>query len=106
MTTKTKSDYAPGHTGISRDYRAEKGYVCDECRVNLKHATYCTNMHHKNGKKDDNSLNNLGCLCKLCHAEKHPNYPSCDEHRQIIEEARKKQGIIYPPIADGQGEMF
>lgn len=106
MATKPKSDYAPGHAGISRDFREGMGYVCDECRVNLAHATYCIDAHHRNGKKDDNSPFNLRCLCKLCHAALHPNYPLRNEHREIIEGARKKQGITYPPIAEGQGTMF
>ena len=84
--------YAPNQAGISRAYRASKGYICEKCGVNLKHAQHCADTHHI-GDKNNNRYKNLQCLCKLCHAREHPHYRPSEECRQIIERARREQGI-------------
>lgn len=95
--------YAPNHREVSLAYRKKQGFVCEwvrangeKCGVDLKHATKCTDVHHKNGRKWDNSEDNLLCVCKLCHAEIHSDshyYPVSEECRGAIEKARRVQGI-------------
>lgn len=92
--------YAPNHREVSLAYRKKRGFVCEwvrangeKCGVDLKHATECTDVHHKNGRKWDNDESNLLCVCKLCHAEIHSHYTVNKECRGIIKEAREEQGI-------------
>lgn len=85
--------YHPDHSKISRAYREEKGYVCEQCGVNLAGKSHLTDIHHKDGDKRNNSYDNLECLCKICHAERHPYYKIGDEIRWTIERARK-QGVL------------
>lgn len=59
---------------ISKAKRQESKYVCHNCHVVVgqKYAHYL-HVHHKNSLKNDNSDNNLECLCYKCHAEE-PNH--------------------------------
>lgn len=84
--------YHPDHSKISRAYREEKGYVCEECGVNLQKVPHLTDLHHKDSDKRNNSYDNLECLCKICHSNRHPYYKVVsNEIRQTIEGARKQQ---------------
>jgi len=85
--------YHPDHSKISRAYREEKGYTCEECGVNLQANTSLTDVHHKDRDKRNNKYDNLECLCKLCHAKTHPHYKISDKIRWKIELARKQQSI-------------
>lgn len=85
--------YHPDHSKISRAYREEKGYICEECGVNLQANTSLTDVHHKDRDKRNNKYDNLECLCKLCHAKRHPHYKISDERRWKIEMARKQQSL-------------
>jgi hypothetical protein len=55
---------------ISKDYRRRQNYTCKECGIkplsNMHKRWWHT--HHINGDKTNNSLNNLKCLCILCHS--------------------------------------
>jgi ribosomal protein L40E len=63
--------YAVDFDETSRRYRAENGWICDKCRVDLgqpSHHKYL-HTHHLNGQKYDDRRENHKALCIRCHAE-------------------------------------
>lgn len=64
--------FSPSHYGTGKDYRnrvlRELGAQCSNCgySVNIK----MLDAHHKNGNREDNSLENFEVLCVWCHALK------------------------------------
>ncbi len=63
---------------ISREYRKEKNYTCENCGItpDTPADKRFFHVHHKNGNKTNNKRSNLECLCILCHA----NEDSRHEH--------------------------
>ena len=95
-TTRLPSAVGPtgysAHQGeISLAFRRSRNFICEQCRVRLNRNLVDT--HHDDGDKRNNHYDNLRCLCKLCHAEKHPHYPVSGHVRTIIEKARREQGV-------------
>ena len=62
--------YVRGKERISKEYRNRKNFTCEKCSIkpnsNLHKRWWHT--HHVDGDKTNNSLNNLNCLCILCHS--------------------------------------
>lgn len=89
--------YTSDWGSVSANYRAKQKYCCEECGVNLESAKNLLHVHHKNGVKNDNSLNNLIVLCLDCH-KKQPGHDhmfmSYGDAKQI-NELRGKQNILY-----------
>jgi hypothetical protein len=61
---------------ISRAFKKKKDYTCESCGIKVENSydKRFIHTHHKNGNKLNNKINNLQCLCVLCHAnadEKH-----------------------------------
>lgn len=56
---------------ISRAYRKEKEYTCENCGIKIENSydKRFIHTHHKNGNKLINRKDNLECLCVLCHAK-------------------------------------
>ncbi len=59
----------PEYTIIANKLKNEKNYTCEECAVNLKLKKNRSYLHayHINGRKYDNSRQNLKILCISCH---------------------------------------
>lgn len=57
---------------ISRQFRKEKEYTCENCNITIDVPVdrRFIHVHHRNGNKLNNRRNNLECLCVLCHAHK------------------------------------
>lgn len=57
---------------ISREFRKEKEYTCENCGIRMEVVSdrRFIHVHHKNGNKLINKRTNLECLCILCHAYK------------------------------------
>lgn len=90
-----RGGYTRDFSKISRAFRKSKGFICEQCGVNLKSHPQCTDTHHKRRDKRDNNPGYLECLCKLCHAkqEYHAHYKASFRCRKIITEERIRQGI-------------
>lgn len=55
---------------LSKAYRSEKNYTCEDCGLEVKKKLdrRYIHVHHINGDKTANSAENLKCLCILCHS--------------------------------------
>ena len=95
------TDMTAPRGGYARDWhrwattlKAERGWRCDECGVNLsaqRHRASLLHGHHKNGVTSDNSRRNLAVLCLLCHSEQpyHGQVQPSDAQRELIESLRE-----------------
>ena len=62
---------------ISRIYRESKNYKCELCGIEVdEFDRNFIHVHHLNGNKTDNRVDNLRCLCIDCHSNMD------DRHRQ------------------------
>jgi len=74
---------------ISREFRKEKGYTCENCGIiiEIPGDRRFIHVHHKSGNKLNNKRNNLESLCVLCHAHKD------NTHEHNFERARMQADI-------------
>lgn len=62
--------YVRGKEKISKDYRKRQNYTCESCSLEPKNNLHKRwwHTHHADGDKTNNTLQNLKCLCLLCHS--------------------------------------
>jgi len=65
------NEYGEGFREASQRYRAENGWTCQNCLINLSHPSYhkYLHTHHINAQKNDDRIENHKALCIRCHAE-------------------------------------
>lgn len=61
---------------ISKRFREEKKYTCENCGLQItdEYDKQYVHVHHINGNKLNNNNNNLRCLCLYCHAHVDDNH--------------------------------
>ena len=95
--TAPPGGYTENWEFISRTYRAQQRWTCEECRVRLDNRENhrLLHCHHKNGVVSDNRPENLQALCVECHARQpgHGRYPPNDEERELLGRLREDQGV-------------
>tara|TARA_B100000963_G_C22586939_1_gene653559 strand:- start:737 stop:1540 length:804 start_codon:yes stop_codon:yes gene_type:complete len=62
--------YTKDKAKVSKDYRERKNYTCEKCGVKPKSKLHKRwwHTHHVDTNKANNKLENLKCLCILCHS--------------------------------------
>lgn len=87
-----KNGYSENWKEISSTVRAECGYVCQTCNINLKTYPNLLHVHHINGVKHDNSRSNLKALCADCHRKEplHEHMHVSREDMAIISKLRNQ----------------
>ena len=70
---------------ISREYRLEKDYTCEQCGIiiEIPGDRRYLHVHHKNGNKLINKRSNLECLCVLCHSHKDKTHEHNFERKRM-----------------------
>ena len=59
--------YTSSFPEISRFLRESSSWKCSRCSVSMINKKEGLHVHHRNGVKNDDKLNNLQVLCALCH---------------------------------------
>jgi 5-methylcytosine-specific restriction endonuclease McrA len=93
---KGESSYSVDWADISKKFRADCGWRCQECSVTLEHYRHLLHVHHVDGVKSNNRPANLQVLCKACHRRQplHDGiYVPLDEMK-LINQNRRKQGLL------------
>jgi hypothetical protein len=78
---------------ISGNYKADQGWKCETCGVDLSNNKRLLHTHHKNGVKTDNQRSNLQALCIDCHRRQpaHENMFVRHEDMQLLTRLRQEQ---------------
>ena len=87
------ASYTKDWAEISNNYRVQQGYQCECCDVSLKADKRLLHVHHKDGVRNNNKLENLQALCADCH-KKQPHHGHLHVSRRdtlIINYLRRKQ---------------
>lgn len=89
------NEYTQDWPEVSANVRSRCGFVCDECGVNLSEHRYLLHVHHINGMRSDNAVNNLRALCADCHRRQplHSRMFLSLANMQTLTRLRRDQGI-------------
>lgn len=72
---------------VSRRAREAAGFRCSDCQSHLPgKLSQFLDVHHRNGRKDDSSPQNLEVLCVDCHSDRpnHEHLKSSERHGQYL----------------------
>lgn len=88
--------YSDDWPQVAGHYKADKGFCCEQCGVDLTAHKNLLHGHHCNGVKSDNSLSNLLALCASCHREQpaHGHMFVSHEDTRTINRLRREQGLL------------
>lgn len=95
-TGSQKEAYTDDWGIVSGQYKADKQFCCEQCGVNLSSYKNLLHVHHKNGVKGDNTLENLIALCADCHRKEpyHEHLFIPQKDTALINHLRKSQALF------------
>jgi hypothetical protein len=86
--TAPLNEYSNGFHEVSHRYRAENGWRCENCRIDLSHPLHrkYLHTHHRNAQKSDDRKENHRALCIRCHAEQpmHTHLKNSPDYREFM----------------------
>ena len=87
-----KNEYPENWQEISRSIRGQRGWECEDCRLNLEKHQDLLHVHHRNHAKFDCSLENLEVICIDCHSKKrgHKNMHVSENQMELIRTLRNE----------------
>ena len=86
--------YSDAWAGVSKDYREDQDFKCEECRADLRKYPRLLHVHHRNGNKRDNAWSNLEALCALCHNDRHNHSMAVSsENARLIRDLRPRSEV-------------
>lgn len=95
--TAPTNDYPPDWQEISNSIKLKRGYVCEQCSLNLRDNQRFLHAHHINGLKNDCRPENIKLLCIGCHAAEpmHGHMKAMPEYTTFMKiyHRRRIQGI-------------
>jgi hypothetical protein len=97
--TAPLDEYGNGFREASQHYRAENGWRCENCRMDLSHPFHrkYLHTHHLNAQKSDDRRENHRALCIRCHAEEpmHAHLKNSPDYRAFM--------AVYPSLIQAVG---
>ena len=96
LMTNSSTTYTDDWKDISATTRAEAGYICSVCNVDLSSHRHLCDVHHMNGVKSDNTPSNLIVVCKDCHRKQpmHQGIFLSGHDMAQIQRLRSNQGVF------------
>jgi hypothetical protein len=86
--TAPLNEYGNGFREASHRYRAENGWRCENCRIDLSHPSYhkYVHTHHINAQRYDDRRDNHKALCIHCHAEEpmHSHIKNSPDYQEFM----------------------
>ena len=81
--TLPKNEYSDNWAELSKSLRKKTNYCCTKCNKSYANDKGNLHVHHKDGQKWNNNLNNLQVLCIKCHS-KEPGHAKLKNSSQYI----------------------
>ncbi len=86
--TSPNNIYSNDFAKISKDYRKSRKWHCEECKKDLsdKRMRQYLDVHHIDGRKHNNSEDNLRALCIICHSKqpKHKHMETQQRYQRYV----------------------
>ncbi|MBB1125648.1 HNH endonuclease [Thiospirillum jenense] len=88
--------YTSDWTIVAGNYKSSQNYHCESCGIVLDAHKKLLHVHHRNGVKSDNAINNLQALCVDCHRKQPLHNHMFVKHTdmQLLNQLRREQGIV------------
>ena len=96
---QVEEGYSADWPQISARYKTSQNFKCECCSVDLSNHKRLLHVHHLNGVKSDNSMNNLRALCAACHKEQphHSHMFVPHKDKRLINHLRRVQALLSDP---------
>ena len=85
--------YSTEFSALGDRIKAERGYRCCTCGINLADHRKYLHAHHKNALKNDSRPDNIAILCVACHAEQY-NHSHIKGTKDYLEFMQLRSSIL------------